>query len=45
MFKYYPHGGEKVRIVHNLQQSKMVEDMGTSVERIYAALDNKQAKF
>ena len=37
--------GEKVRIVHNVQQAKTVEDIGRSVPRIYADLDNKQAKF
>ena len=42
MFKYFPHRGEKVRIVHNVQQVETVEDMGKNVPRIYAALDNKQ---
>jgi hypothetical protein len=32
---------EKGRIVHNVQQAEMVEDMGRNVPRIYAALDNK----
>jgi hypothetical protein len=43
MFRYFPNGGEKVRTVHNVQQAKIVEDMGKSIPRIYAALENKQA--
>ena len=42
MFRYCPHRGEKVRIVHNVQQDEIVEDMGKNVPRIYAALDNKK---
>jgi HD-GYP domain-containing protein (c-di-GMP phosphodiesterase class II) len=34
-----------VRAIHNLQQAETVEDMGSRIPRIYAALDNKQAKF
>jgi hypothetical protein len=45
MYRDCPHRGEKVRIVHNVQQAETVEDMGRSVPRIYAALDNKQAEF
>jgi hypothetical protein len=45
MYKYFPHRGENVRTVHNVQQPETVEDMGRSVPRIYAVLDNKQAKF
>jgi hypothetical protein len=33
---------EKVNIAHNVQQYETIEDMGRSVPRIYAALDNKQ---
>ena len=39
------HRGEKSRIVHNVQQADIVEDMGRSMQRIYASLDNKQAEF
>jgi hypothetical protein len=42
MFKDCPHKGEKVRIVHNVQQDEIVENMGKNVPRIYADLDNKQ---
>ena len=45
MYLDFPHKGEKVRIVHNVQQADTVEDMCKSVPRIYAALDNKQTKF
>ena len=45
MFRDCPHRGEKVRTVHNVQQSKTMEDMGKNVSRIYTALDNKQVKF
>jgi hypothetical protein len=42
MFRDCPHRDEKVRIVHNVQQVEIVEDMGRNVPRIYAALDNNQ---
>jgi hypothetical protein len=45
MFRDCPHRGEKVRIVHNVQQDETMEDMGRNVPRIYAALDNKQEKY
>jgi hypothetical protein len=45
MYRDFPHRGERVKIVHNVQQVDTVEDMGRSMPRIYAALDNKQAEF
>jgi hypothetical protein len=33
-----------VRVVHHVQQAKIVEDMGRRVPRIYASLDNKQVE-
>jgi hypothetical protein len=45
MYRDFPHRGEKVRIVHNVQQDETVEDMGRNVPRIYTALDNKQVEF
>jgi hypothetical protein len=45
MYRDYPHRGEKVRTVHNVQQDETMEDMDKNVARIYAALDNKQAKY
>jgi hypothetical protein len=40
-----PHISDKVRAVHNVQQAETVEDMGRSVPRIYAAMDNKKDEF
>jgi hypothetical protein len=40
-----PHKNGKARVVHNVQQAETVEDMGSRMPRIYAALDNKQAEF
>jgi hypothetical protein len=40
-----PHKNGKARAVHNVQQAETVEDMGSRMPRIYAALDNKQDKF
>jgi hypothetical protein len=41
----YPHRKDKARTVHTVQQAETVEDMGSRMLRIYAALDNKQAEF
>jgi hypothetical protein len=40
-----PHKNGKARTVHTVQQAETVEDMGSRMLRIYAALDNKQAEF
>jgi hypothetical protein len=40
-----PHKNGKVIAVHNVQQAKTVEDMGISVTRIYAALENNKDDF
>jgi hypothetical protein len=40
-----PHKNGKVRAIHNVQQAKTMEDMGSRMPRIYAALDNKQVEF
>jgi hypothetical protein len=34
-----------VRVFHNVQQVEKVEDMGSRMSRIYAALNNKQDEF
>jgi hypothetical protein len=34
-----------MRTVHNIQEAETVEDMGGSMPRIYAALDNKQEEY
>jgi hypothetical protein len=45
MFRYFPHRGEKVRTIHNVQKFETVEDMGRNLPRIYAALDNKKEEY
>jgi hypothetical protein len=44
-YKYCPHKNGKVRVVHNVQQAKTMEDMGNRMPRIYAALDNKKVEY
>jgi hypothetical protein len=44
-FRDCPHRGEKGRTFYNVQQDEIVEEMGINVPRIYAAMDNKQAKY
>jgi hypothetical protein len=34
MYRYFPHRGEKVRVVHNVQEDETTEDMGRNVPRI-----------
>jgi hypothetical protein len=41
----FPHRGENVKTSYNVQQVETMEDMGISVPRIYAALDNKKVEF
>jgi hypothetical protein len=40
-----PHKKDKARTIHYVQQAKTMEDMGSRMPRIYAAMDNKQDKF
>jgi hypothetical protein len=40
-----PHKNGKERVVHNVQQTETVEDMGSRMPRIYASLDNKKVEF
>jgi hypothetical protein len=44
-YKDCPHRKDKARTIHVVQQAETVEDMGSRMSRIYAALDNKQAEF
>jgi hypothetical protein len=44
-YKDCPHKNGKARVAHNVQPDETVEDMGSRMPRIYAALDNKQAEF
>ena len=45
MFRDFPQSSEKVRTEHSVQQAMIVEDIGRSVPRIYATLDNKKVEF
>jgi hypothetical protein len=44
-YRYFPKRSDKVRAIHNVQEAKTMDDMGISVPRIYAALDNNQPEF
>jgi hypothetical protein len=44
-YRDFPHKNDKVRVVHNVQRAETVEEIGRSIPRIYAALDNKQDEF
>jgi hypothetical protein len=44
-YRYFPHINDKVRDVHNVQQAKTVEDMGSRIPRIYTALENNQVEY
>jgi hypothetical protein len=37
--------GERMRIVHNIQEDDTIEYMGGNMPRIYVALDNKQEEY
>jgi hypothetical protein len=45
MYKYCPHRGDKMKTLHSIKQEETIEDMGKSMPRIYAALDNRQADY
>ena len=45
LYRDFPHKGERMRIIHNIQKAKTVEDMGGNMPRIYVALDNKQEQY
>jgi hypothetical protein len=45
MYRDFPHRGEKVNSIHNVQKVDTVEYMGRNIPRIYATLDNQQAEF
>ena len=45
MYKYCPRRGDKMRIAHNIKHEETIEDVGRSMPRIYAALDNRQADY
>jgi hypothetical protein len=45
MYKYFPHHGDKMRIMHIIKQEETIEDVGGSMPRIYATLNNGQADY
>jgi hypothetical protein len=45
MHRDFPQRGEKARIVHNVQQTMTIEDMGRNVLSIYTTIDKKQSEF
>jgi hypothetical protein len=45
LYKDFPHKGERMKIVHNIQEVEIVEGTEESMPNIYAALDNKQAQY
>jgi hypothetical protein len=45
LYKDCPHKGERMRTIHNIQEAETVGDMGGSMPRIYATLDNKHAEY
>jgi hypothetical protein len=45
LYRDFPHKGEMMRIVHNIQEAKIVEYMEGSMPRIYSALDKKQEEY
>jgi hypothetical protein len=40
----YPYKGERMRTFHKIQEAKTVEYMEGNIPRIYAILENKQAR-
>jgi hypothetical protein len=45
LYRDFPHKGERTRIFQYIQEAEIVEDMGGSMTRIYASLDNKQEGY
>jgi hypothetical protein len=44
LYKYFPHKEDKIRIIHNLQESTTVEYVGGNIPRIYETLEDRQAE-
>jgi hypothetical protein len=40
MYKDFPHKEDKMKIMHNIQEATIVEDMGRIISRIYASLED-----
>jgi hypothetical protein len=45
LYTDFHHKGERMRILQNIQEDKIVEDIGGSMPRIYESLDNKQVGY
>jgi hypothetical protein len=45
LYRDHPQKGERMRNVHNIQEAKIVENMGGRMPRIYATLENKQIEY
>ena len=45
LHKDFPHKEEIMGTVHNIQEDETVKDMGGSMTRIYASLDNKKEEY
>jgi hypothetical protein len=45
MYKDFPHKGDKMRNVHNIEEANIVDDVEKSMPRIYASLDNRQEDY
>jgi predicted metal-dependent peptidase len=45
MYKYCLHQGDKIKNVYSIKHEETLENMGRSMPRIYAALDNRQEDY
>ena len=45
LYRDYPHKGERMRTIHNIQEVETIEYMIGRMPRIYASLDNKQEEY
>ena len=44
-YRDFPQKNDKVKAINIVHHAETMEDMGSRIPRIYAALDNKQADF
>jgi hypothetical protein len=45
LYRVFPHKGERMRVVHNIQDDETIEDMGGSMPSIYAAFQHKKVEY
>jgi len=45
MHKDFPHKGDSMRTMHNIQKVGTVDDVGRSMPRIYTTLENRQEDY